>query len=162
MAGKAKEESAEKAKLEADKAAEDAAKADAEVATKQTLYDKLKKEPKERETQLKELEGLVDQATKTEAQGDYVGLYFLVGEAKSLEQEIKIPPVEDYTAQLRDAQSALDTAKQAAAGAKAKSNEMLEAYNKAQKANLDAKTSRRGDLLSALKSVESTPIASSS
>ena len=133
MALSTQETSVSEARTAAETAAKASADADATVLTKQGYYDAEKRSPKDRDAALKELAGLLDQANKTEAQGDYVGLYFLVGEAKSLAEKINIPSADEYGASLRSAQNDLDKAKQDATEKKEKAVQLLAAYNEAKK-----------------------------
>src|SRR5262245_34295190 len=89
----------------AESAGSEAKDADLDVQQKQAAYEAVKRIPKEMETVLAELGNLLDQTAKAESQGDFVSVYFLVGEARTLMSSIKVLSADDYGKSLRTAQN---------------------------------------------------------
>jgi chromosome segregation ATPase len=142
------------ARTVAEAAQDDAAKAEATAQHDQAAYDTLKKGPKEAEAALKDVAGLIGLVAKAESQNDFVSMYFLVGEAKTVAKTVKIPSPADYEKSLRAAQEAAEKSKAAAAAKKATAEQATAAYTAAKQAFEAATKSRRTDLLNALKSVK--------
>ena len=135
-------------------AATDAAAAEAAAADKQAAFDRLKRTPKDLDAAFKDLTAVIAQITKAEAQNDFVGMYLLVGEAKTIADGIHVPSLKDYTAGIRAAQADADQAKAAAATKRATADQLAAAYAAARQAYDAAVKSRRTDLLNVLKAIK--------
>jgi hypothetical protein len=145
-------------------AAETAAKASAAAEqAAQTLQDKrseftaLKSEPTALNGKLNEIETLIAEVVKAEAQDDAVAMYFYVSEAAALANDISIPTPDDRKKQLITAQSDVEEARAAAAAKEADSNKAAAAWDSAKQAYDAALASRRSDLLMALREVKVAP-----
>jgi DNA repair exonuclease SbcCD ATPase subunit len=150
-AAKAAWDSSRKAAADSDASAQAAQQKDLQYASIRSL-------PKALDGQMKDLKGLVDQAAKAEAQGDVVAMYFLLSEASTLANGLKIPTQEEYQASLTEAQDAAESAKADAATKKTNADQLSAAYTSAKAKSDAAQASRRPDLLKSLKTIK-VPVA---
>jgi DNA repair exonuclease SbcCD ATPase subunit len=128
--------------------------AEATAQADQAAYDTLKKVPKDAETALKDIAALLGLVAKAESQNDFVAMYFLTGEAKTVSKGIRIPSPADYEKALRGAQDTAENSKKAAAAKKITSDQAVAAATTARQAFDAATKSRRADLLKALKDIK--------
>lgn len=142
-----------KASEDAQLAGSEAGDADRDSQRKQAAYDAVKRVTKDTEAALTELGSLLEQTAKAESQGDFVAMYFLVGEARTLTSSIKVPSADDYSKSLRTAQDDAERAKEAAAAKKAKTDQLWAAYNSAKQQLDTIQKSRRSDVLNRLKTI---------
>jgi len=114
-------------------------------------YEASKNTPKALEGKMKELVALIDEAAKAKGQGAYPVMYFLIGRAEALAQQLDIPAAEAYEAELVRLRDVADgdraMAAQTAAAAAASASAVLEEAKKLAAAS----GTLRSDLLKELK-----------
>jgi hypothetical protein len=145
---------ATEAATKASAAAEQAAQA---LQDEQSAFAALKREPTALRGRLAEIKTLIAEVTKAEAEDDAVAMYFYLSEAAALAKGLTIPTPSDHKKQLVAAQSDVENAKTAAAAKKADSDKAAAAAAAAKIAYAAALTSRRTDLLQALRDVKAPP-----
>ncbi len=126
-------------------------KAEAQALATQADYELIKDAPKASEQSLKDLAGLIDQASKAKAQGDYAAAYFLICEADTVADALALDGADAYETALIAARNAADSAKTVAAQAAAAGARAEEAAVDAEKKYAAAKASYRSDVLKALR-----------
>lgn len=151
----------QKAWNNAQQAAKDAEGADGAAKQAQADFDKLKKLPTSNDLKLKDVASLLGDVSKTEAQNDFVAMYFWVNVAQKITDLIKIPTADEYDKQVRSAQDTADQTKAGAAEKRSNADKLASDYaDKKQKLD-KAQASRRADILTALKKVQAVaaPVA---
>jgi ElaB/YqjD/DUF883 family membrane-anchored ribosome-binding protein len=146
-----KADNLEKAQEAVEAATETTRAAEAAAVAFQADYETIKKFPKATEQSLKEVTGLIDQAVKAEAQGEFAAMYFLIGQADALANTLMIPTADAFEAELIARRDEADKARAEATEAGAIAARAADAYLDAEKKHAAATTSFRGDVLKALK-----------
>jgi chromosome segregation ATPase len=136
-----------KAEDEYKKAASAAEDADAIAKQMQDAYDVVKKKPNDIDAKLRDLNGLLEQVNKAEGASDYVSVYFLAGEVKSLADNVQITPLDELNNSVRKAQVDAENAKKEAADKKVTSDKNWTIFTAAKKEYAAATVSRRTNLL---------------
>lgn len=150
----AQKDAVDKAKAGAVTATGDTDKANATLQSAQADLDAEKKSPRTLNAGLQDLQSLLDQITKAEAQSDYVTVYFLASEAKTKADALgKIPTADEYGTNLKAKESAVNNAKDDLKNKKAAATAAEDAYTKLQQKYEAASKSRQADIVSALKAV---------